>query len=182
VVVQLQRESHSSAIVQQPGDSTIDHNRPMDAKTFRALATAAFPAADPPAEVVSELAREVHADAGAMEEALMGTQWTGVPQAVLEARAKDIVALTVPAFAYYIPAFMCAGVANPEGDSATYAMYALCPLGSFDTFDRTTCALFDSQQCSVVAAFLAFLRDEPSFNLFVEEMKPGLELWKRRAV
>jgi hypothetical protein len=153
----------------------------MDAKLFRELALAAFPAADPPNEVVSELAWEVHADTGAMESALRGHAWTGLPQSVLEDRAKDIVALSVPGLVYYIPAFMCAAVVNPEGDAATYAMYALCPLGSYDTFDQTTCALFSAAQAAVVVAFLEFLRDEPSFGLFTEEMKPGLELWRRRA-
>lgn len=153
----------------------------MDAKTFRALATAAFSADGPPAGVVGDLAREVHGDAGLMEEALKGQAWTALPQGLLEDRAKDIVALSVPAFKYYIPAFMCAAVVNPDGDAATYAMYALCPLGSFETFDQTTCALFDGGQASVVLAFLETLRDEPSFGLFTEEMKPGLELWRRRA-
>jgi hypothetical protein len=153
----------------------------MDAKGFRELALAAFPAADPPSEVVSGLAREVHADTGQMETALRGKQWPTLPQSVLEDRAKDIVALTVPGFLYYIPAFMCAAVVNPEGDAATYAMYALCPLGNFETFDQTTCALFSPSQATVVLAFLEFLRDDDSFSLFTEEMKPGLELWRRRA-
>ncbi len=153
----------------------------MDKEAFRARALVAFPTEDPPAEVVSDLAREVHSDASQIERALMGQAWTAVPQKVLEDRAKDIVALSVSAFVYYVPAFLCAAVNNPESDAATYAMYALCPLGNFDTFDKTTCALFTPQQAAVVAAFLAFLRDEPSFTLFVEEMKPGLELWKRRS-
>lgn len=154
----------------------------MDTEAFRARAIAAFPTADPPSEVVSDLAKEVHSDSGLIESALMGQTWSSVPQRVLEDRAKDIVALSVPAFVYYVPAFMCAAVNNPESEAATYAMYALCPLGSFDTFDKATCALFTPQQAGVVAAFLAFLRDEPSFTLFVEEMKPGLELWRRRAL
>ena len=153
----------------------------MDAKGFRELALAAFPAAEPPNEVVGDLAWEVHGDTGLMESALRGHPWPSLPQSVLEERAKDVVALSVAGFLYYIPAFMCAAVVNPEGDAATYAMYALCPLGNFDTFDQTTCALFSAAQASVVVAFLEFLRDEPSFNLFTEEMKPGLELWRRRA-
>lgn len=152
----------------------------MDAKSFRETAMAAFPA-DPPSEVVGALAREVHADAGQMEAALKGKPWTALSQSVLEDRAKDVVALSVPAFVHYIPAFMCAAVVNPEGDAATYAMYALCPLGNFDTFMDSTCALFSREQAAVVVAFLEFLRDEPSFGLFNEEMKPGLELWRRRA-
>src|SRR5690349_6515467 len=146
----------------------------MDVEAFRARALAAFPVANPPASVVGDLAREVHSDAPALEKALAGVPWSAVPSTVLEERAKDIVALSVPAFVYYIPAFVCAGVANPEGDAATYAMYALCPLGNFETFVNSTCALFSAQQAEVVVAFLSFLRDDPSFNLFVEEMKPGL--------
>jgi hypothetical protein len=153
----------------------------MDAKTFRERAMAAFPADGPPSVVVGDLAREVHGDWVLLEEALKGQAWTALPQGVLEDRAKDIVALSVPAFAYYIPAFMGAAVVNPDGDAATYSMYALCPLGNFDTFDHTTCALFNSAQARVVLAFLETLRDEPSFGLFTEEMKPGLELWRRRA-
>ena len=126
----------------------------MDAKSFREMALAAFPAADPPGEVVSALAREVHADTGQMEAALRGKPWPSLPQSVLEDRAKDIVALSIPGFLCYIPAFMCAAVVNPEGDAATYAMYALCPLGNFETFDQTTCALFSSEQAKVVVAFL----------------------------
>ncbi len=153
----------------------------MDAKTFRERAMAAFPADGAPAVVVGDLAREVHGDSVLMEEALNGQAWTGLPQGLLEDRAKDIVALSVPAFVYYIPAFMCAAVVNPDGDAATYSMYALCPLGSFETFDQTTCALFNGAQAAVVMAFLETLRDEPSFGLFTEEMKPGLELWRRRS-
>jgi hypothetical protein len=153
----------------------------MDVEAFRARALVAFPVADPPANVVGDLAREVHPDAEKLEKALTGQAWTSVPIPVLEERAKDIVALSVPAFVYYIPAFLCAAVADPDGDAATYAMYALCPLGNFDTFMETTCALFSPAQAGVIASFLTHLRDEPSFTLFVEEMKPGLELWKRRA-
>lgn len=157
------------------------HNPPMDAKAFRERAMGAFPAGSPPDDVVGALAREVHEDAGLLDAALKGKAWIALPQGVLEDRAKDIVALSVPAFVHYIPAFMCAAVVNPEGDAATYSMYALCPLGNFDTFMDSTCALFDKSQADVVVAFLEFLRDEPSFELFTEEMKPGLELWRRRA-
>ena len=153
----------------------------MDAEAFRARALVAFPAGDPPAEVVSDLAREVHADAALIERALMGKPWTAVSQSALQERAKDIVALSVPAFVYYIPAFLCAAVQDPEGEAATYGMYALCPLGNFDTFMDSTCALFSAQQAGVIVAFLSYLQDEPSFTLFTEEMKPGIELWKRRA-
>ena len=158
------------------------HNAAMDAKRFRELALGAFPATGAPAQVVSDLAREVHAGSGQIDGALRGRAWTEAQQRALEDCAKDIVALTVEAFVYYIPAFMCAAVANPEGDAATYAMYALCPLGSFDTFDASTCALFTKGQAAVVGDFLQFLNDEPSFELFTEEMKPGIELWRRRAL
>jgi hypothetical protein len=153
----------------------------MDAKSFRERAMAAFPADPVPDEVVGELAREVHADAPLLEQTLRGRAWTALSQGALEERAKDIVALSVPAFLYYIPAFMCAAAVNPEGDAATYAMYALCPLGNFDTFDKTTCALFSGAQAGAIVAFLEGLRAEPSFGLFTEEMKPGLELWRRRS-
>ena len=142
---------------------------------------AAFPPEGAPVEVVSDLAREVHEDAGAMEKTLKGQPWTAIPENILAERAKDIVALTVPAFVFYIPAFMCAAVKNPESESATYAMYALCPLGNYDSFYNNTCVLFSQDQAGLVAEFLEFLEDEPSFSLFSEEMKPGFELWKRRA-
>ena len=153
----------------------------MDAADFRARALAAFPAADPPSQVLGDLAREVHADSGLMEQALLGRDWPSLPQSVLEARAKDIVALSVPAFVYYVPAFLCAAAADPAGDAATYVMYSLCPLGNFDTFDKTTCALFSPQQAGYIAEFLVAMRAEPSFKLFDEEMKPGIELWRRRS-
>lgn len=153
----------------------------MTATAIRDRALEAFPTEGPPAEVVGELAREVHSDAGTLEAALLGKDWRSVPQAVLEERAKDIVALSVEAFVYYIPAFLCAAAENPEGDAATYSMYALCPLGNFDTFYKTTCLLFTPRQAEVIAEFLEAMHAEPSFKLFGEEMKPGLELWRRRA-
>lgn len=153
----------------------------MDARGFRDLAMAAFPLSDLPTEVVSDLAREVHQNADLMESALIGRAWTEVSANTLSERAKDIVALMIPAFVYYIPAFMCAALENPESDSATYAMYALCPLGNFDSFYEGTCCLFSPIQSSAIAAFLSSMHDDPSFSLFNDEMKPGIELWKRRA-
>ncbi|MCH7944896.1 MAG: hypothetical protein IIC73_02620 [Armatimonadetes bacterium] len=76
----------------------------MDASEFREMAIAAFPPDGPPSEVVSDLARDVHHDASLIEAVLKGRPWTAVPQSVLEERAKDIVALTVPAFVHYLPA------------------------------------------------------------------------------
>lgn len=153
----------------------------MDARGFRDLAMAAFPATAPPTEIVSDIALEVHERAQLLESALKGQEWQDIAGGTLEERAKDIVALTVPAFAYYIPAFMCAALENPDGDAATYAMYALCPLGNFESFYEGTCALFSPIQASAVASFLSAMHDDPSFTLFGEEMTPGIELWKRRA-
>lgn len=162
--------------------STAKEQAPKKATEFRERAMAAFPMDTAPAEVVSDLAREVHDDTDVMEKTLKGQPWTAIPENILADRAKDIVALTVPAFVHYIPAFMCAAVKNPESESATYAMYALCPLGSYDTFYQNTCGLFTPDQAKIVEQFLRFLEGEPSFDLFTEEMKPGLELWKRRAM
>ena len=161
--------------------STAKQREPMSAERFRESAMAAFPPEGAPAEVVSDLAREVHDDTEVMEKTLKGQPWTAIPESVLAERAKDIVALTVPAFVHYIPAFMCAAVRSPESESATYAMYALCPLGNYDTFYQNTCSQFTPDQAGLVAEFLKFLVDEPSFTLFSEEMKPGCELWNRRA-
>ncbi len=142
---------------------------------------AAFPADGPPDDVVSDLAKEVHENAAKVESALKGRLWNEVASTTLDENAKDIVALSIPALVYYIPAFMCAALENPEGESATYAMYALCPLGNFESFYIGTCCLFSPIQASAVAAFLSAMNDDESFDLFDEEMKPGIELWKRRA-
>lgn len=153
----------------------------MDAQGFRDLAEAAFPATNPPDEVVSELAREIHDGAASLEAGLQGRDWTQVEGETLENCAKNVVALTVPAFVHYIPAFMCQAMQAPDSEAATYAMYALCPLGNFDSFYEGTCSLFSPIQASVIAAFLSAMHGEPSFTLFEEEMTPGIELWKRRA-
>ncbi|MCH8978818.1 MAG: hypothetical protein IH945_06195, partial [Armatimonadetes bacterium] len=141
----------------------------------------AFSADNPPADVVSELARDVHPDTALIEAALKGQPWTEVPHSTLEERAKDIVALTLPAFVHYVPAFMCAALERPDGDCATYAMYALCPLGGYDAFYEGTCALFTKEQAKLIEQFLKALEKDPSFTLFTEEIQPGRELWKRRA-
>jgi len=153
----------------------------MDASSFRERAMVAFPHDSAPLQVVSQIAKEVHDDASTMEQALKGQPWTAVPENVLHDRAKDIVALTLEAFVHYIPAFMCAAVRTPESESATYAMYALCPTGNYEDFAKNTCGLFAPKQAEVVAEFLQFLEDDPSFTIFSEEMKPGIELWRRRA-
>lgn len=162
-------------------DSTAKQHEPMSAASFRERAMGAFPPGNVPENVVSELARDVHDDAGAMEKVLKGQPWTAIPDNILAERAKDIVALTMQAFVYYIPAFICAAVKDPESDAATYAMYTLSPLGNYDDFYKNTCEQFTPEQAALVAEFLKFLDDDPSFTLFSEEMKPGSELWKRRA-
>ncbi|HXH62071.1 MAG TPA: hypothetical protein VNI20_12020 [Fimbriimonadaceae bacterium] len=153
----------------------------MVSTDFRERVIAAFPAADPPVKVVSDLAREIHDDADLMASALKGHPWTVLPKQTLDARAKDIVALTVPAFIYYIPAFITAAAEDPISESATYVMYALCPLGNFSAFYEHTCALFTPKQAAVVAELLESLEKDPGFAVFKEEMKPGLVLWRRRA-
>lgn len=161
--------------------TTKEHAGTTEFNEFRERTLVAFSSVDVPQDVVSDLAREVHPDAGLIESALTGKPWTGVSQAVLEDRAKDIVALTVPAFVHYVPAFMCAALERPDGDCATYAMYALCPLGGYDTFFEQTCGLFTAEQANLIEQFLKALEKDPSFTLFTEEIGPGRELWKRRA-
>ena len=74
-----------------------------------------------------------------------------------------------------------AALERPDGDCATYAMYALCPLAGYDAFYEGTCGLFTAEQAKLIEQFLKALEKDPSFTLFGEEIAPGRELWKRRA-
>ena len=153
----------------------------MDANEFRDKSLMAFRLDDPPTEVVSDLGREVNPDAEAMTGVLSEKPWSMVSSDALERSAKNIAAMTVPAFAYFLPAFMCAALRQPDGECATYSMYALCPLASFDTFYDTTCSLFTPEQAGLVAKFLLELQHDPSFTLFDKEIQPALELWHKRS-
>ncbi|MCH7904842.1 MAG: hypothetical protein IH944_09785 [Armatimonadetes bacterium] len=154
----------------------------MDANEFRDMSLMAFRLDDPPAEIVSDLGREVNPDSEAMNGVLSEKPWSMVPSDALERNAKNIASMTVPAFTYFLPAFMCAALRQPDGECATYSMYALCPLASFDTFYKTTCLLFTPEQAGVVAKFLLELQHDPSFTLFDEEIQPALELWHKRSM
>ncbi len=148
---------------------------------FREMALAAFEDQEPPKQVTSPLAREVQEGWQEMEKALAGVRWQEVPPNVLERHAANMIALTISAFVYYLPAFMCAALREVEGDAATYTMYSLCPLGNYESFFDNTCTLFTPEQAKVIQAFLELLYADDSFVLFDEEMTPAIALWHRRA-
>ncbi len=142
---------------------------------------AAFPADGVPDCVVSDLAKETHDGAEAIEAALQGQPWTEVSQETLDAQAKNIIALTPEALRGYLPAFLRAAIKNPEGEAATYVFYAVAPLGQFEVFYEGTCKLFTPGQAAVVAAALRHMQQQPSFRHMSEEFPPVIELWERRA-
>lgn len=141
----------------------------------------AFPPTSPPDEVVSLLARELHGRAGEIEAALEGQAWPEVPTDVLEEQAKNILALSPEAFAHYLPAFLRAALREPGGEAATYAMYALSPLGNLENYSQSTCALFTPEQAGVIVEFLNLLMEDPTFAPLAHELPAAIELWKRRA-
>jgi hypothetical protein len=140
-----------------------------------------FPPSEPPVEVVSLLARELHASAGDIEAALDGLPWHEVPRRVLEDQAKNILALSPESFQHYLPAFMKSAVVDPAGDSATYVMYALVPLANFDQYMAGTCMLFSPEQANLIADFLENLASEPTFEVLAHEVPVAVDLWRRRA-
>lgn len=152
----------------------------MENQLAARIATA-FPPGAPPVEVVSLLARELHAHAADIENALDGQAWQEVPTDVLEDQAKNILALSPEAFAYYLPAFLRAALREPGGDSATYAMYALSPLGNLENYAQTTCTLFSPDQAGVIVEFLNILMEDPSFAPLAHELPSAIDLWQRRA-
>lgn len=134
-----------------------------------------------PSLVIGELAREVQGDWRVVESALQGKRWSEVDSDTVEEVAHGLISLSVEAFAYYLPAFMLAAMRSPEGEAATYTMYALCPLGSYEAFYGNTCALFTPEQSRSILAFLEALHADESFTLFSDEMKPAMALWRLRA-
>jgi hypothetical protein len=151
------------------------------ADLFRALVVPAFPDEPVPQSVVSPIAREVQEGWEDLEACLQGRPWPQVSLDSFEENAPNIIALTIEAFVYYLPAFMLASLRHPDGDSATYTMYALCPLSSYDTFYTNTCELFSPEQAKVIQAFLELLNADDSFVLFEEEIEPAIALWRKRA-
>ena len=140
-----------------------------------------FPLSDPPVEVVSLLARELHAKAGDIEAALENRRWFEVSLTVLDSQAKNILALSPEAFHHYLPGFMRAALLDPLNESATYTMYALVPLANFDQYEAGTCALFTPDQSRLIADYLNVLAGEPTFETLAHEVPAAVALWSKRA-
>jgi hypothetical protein len=141
-----------------------------------------FPSGPSPESLVSPLAREAAREgAEKMAASLAGRQWTDVTQEEAEALAPHLLTLSVEAFVYYLPAFISSALHDPDGESGTYVLYALVPLGALESFYQGTCRLFTQDQAALIVAILERFQQEPSFVFFSEEIPTGLSLWGQRA-
>ncbi|MCG9894651.1 MAG: hypothetical protein MH204_04155 [Fimbriimonadaceae bacterium] len=149
---------------------------------YRARLAAEFPSEPLPGEIVGEAARSIKPDGAAEIEAeFAGKSWLQITPALADRQAGNIICLTLEALAHHLPAFLAAAHADPDGDSATYLVYALIPLGGLDRFEAETVALFSPAQAALIHELLEGLAASPSFQYFRDEFPVGLALWRRRA-
>jgi hypothetical protein len=142
----------------------------------------AFPPGSPPEDVASSIGRELKPEgAEEIDAELKGRPWTAVTHDAALRQAPSLSALSIPAFVYYIPAFMKAAAIDPVDEGAAYVMYALTPLAHFESYSASTCSLFTPDQAGAIAGFLELLLEDESFVYMAEELPPAIALWTRRA-
>lgn len=116
-----------------------------------------------------------------MAASLARRRWTEIPPEEAETLAPHLLTLSIEAFVYYLPAFISSALHDPDGESGTYVLYALVPLGGLESFYQGTCRLFNPAQARVIVEILEKFQQEPSFVFFTEEFPTGLSLWGQRA-
>lgn len=147
---------------------------------YRQRLSEVFPTLPVPAKVTSQIADETHEGAANLEEALRGKPWPLVSSETLEEQAPNLQAFSLEAFRYYLPAFLAEAAREPEGQAATYAVYALVPLGSYEAFQKNTAALFDAEQARLISDLLQMLKDHPSFATSADDFGPAIGVWQIR--
>jgi hypothetical protein len=152
----------------------------LNYEDYRQRLAEVFPTLPVPAKVTSEIADETHEGAADLAQAFAGKPWTLLSSDALDEQAPNLQAFSLEAFRYYLPAFLAEAAHEPEGQAATYAVYALVPLGSYEAFQKNTAALFDAEQARLIAELLQMLQEHPSFATSSEDFGPAIGVWQIR--
>ncbi len=122
-----------------------------------------------------------HEGAKEMLRDYLGQPWTQIERTVVEAHARDLIALSPEGLVHYLPAHLQFGFFDPSGEIATYTMYSLCPTGEYQRYSEDTCRLFTPEQARVIVEYLRKLESGGTFTMYGDEIRQGLALWNRRA-